>query len=369
MKLYNPTKVYFENECLAKYGHEIAGKRVLILTGRASSKRNHSLQDVVDNLDVGAEVALFDEVESDPSIETVVRAARENRGFAPDVCIGIGGGSAIDAAKAVAVLLANDEGADVEHLFYAERNAAYLPVMAVPTTCGTGSEATPFSVLTDAAQGTKRTLLTWVYPQISFVDYKYLRTIPYRECVSTCLDALSHLVESYLSAWSTEYNRFYSTEGLRLFGEYKGFIAGPERFEAVDDAIREKMMAASMFGGFAITANGSSLPHGLARTITHAMGISHGRSVTMFLPGYLRSFEEQEGVGAVLRLLGFESIDELEDYLYAIVGCVRVPEGAWRDSMRQMLANTRKLSTFPYDATEDVFMRYEGKLFQIDREA
>lgn len=365
MKFYHPTKVYFENECVRKYGCEIGGSRVLVLTGRHSSKQNHALEDVIAGIGSGVETYIFDEVESDPSIKTVIRAAEENRNRGIEVCVGVGGGSAIDAAKAVAVLLANDANADIEKLFFKDRNASYLPVVAVPTTCGTGSEVTPFSVLTDSDSNMKRTIFSQLYPQLALVDPKYLKTISYRECVSTCADALSHLIEAFLTSRANAYNRIYSLAGLRLFREFKTSIADLDHFEAVDDTVREKMMACAMFGGYAIAANGSGIPHGLANTITHSLQISHGRSVILFIPGFLRNFQDQANVSVILQALGFDCVDELEDFLYSILGCVRVPRTIWENEIEKMLSNSHKLSSYPYEMTREILESYPGKLFSV----
>ena len=364
MKLYNPTKVYFEKDCAVNHGREITGRHILILTGRNSAKANHSLDDVLAGIGPGVEVSVFDEVESDPTIETVVRAAAQNRAAGIDFCVGVGGGSAIDAAKAVAVLLANEENADLEKLFYADRNAVHLPIAAVPTTCGTGSEVTPFSVLTDSAQGTKRTIFSQLYPQLALIDPRYLETIPYRTCVSTCVDALAHLIEAYMTTRANNFNRFYSITGLRLFREFKDFLKGPEYFERIDDAVREKMMACAMFGGYAIATNGSGLPHGLANSITHELQLAHGRSVILFIPGFLRYYQDQTVVAEILKLLGYQCVDELEDDLYAILGCVPVPEDLWNREIDKMLSNAHKLSSYPFQMTEDILRRYPGKLFR-----
>lgn len=365
MKLYNPTKVYFESECVRKHGQEIAGKHALILTGRNSSKTNGALDDVIGSFGAGAKITVFDKVESDPSIPTVIKAAEENRDAGVDICIGVGGGSAIDAAKAVSVLLANDRNAEIEKLFYQDRNAAQLPVVAVPTTCGTGSEVTPFSVLTDPGQNTKRTIFSQLYPQLALVDHKYLKTIPYEECVSTCVDALAHLIEAFLSARANGYNRFYSLTGMRLFGEFKDYISDIYKFENIDDDVREKMMACAMFGGYAIAANGSGIPHGLANSISHALGLSHGRSVILFIPGFLRNFQNCEDVSEVLKVLGFCSVEELEDFLYSILGSAAVPKTLWTDEVEKMLSNAHKLSSYPYEMTKEILERYPGQLFHV----
>lgn len=366
MKLYNPTKVYFEDNCVTRHISEVPAKRFLILTGKHSSKINHSLADVKAGLGSDAEVVIFDEVESDPSIATVVKAAQQYRSFKPEVCIGVGGGSAIDAAKAVALVLANDEDADIETLFYAERNAAFLPVIAVPTTCGTGSEVTPFSVLTDTGKNTKRTIFSQLYPQLALIDPVYLQTISYRECVSTCVDALSHLIEAFLSTRANPYNRFYSETGLQLFNACRSSIASEAEFHAIDGAAREKLMACALLGGYAIAANGTSIPHGLANTISHALALTHGRTVILFIPGYLRNYQDKELVSRILQLLGFNDLDEMEEFLYGMLGSVQIPGQLWHSEVGKMLSNAHKLSSYPYEMTKGILESYPGKLFCVE---
>lgn len=364
MRLHNPTKVYFEKDCVAKYGGEIKGKHILVLTGKRSSRENGSLDDVMAVIGNGAKISVFDEVEPDPTVVTVMRAADRYRGTGVDMCIGVGGGSAIDAAKAVAVLLADDGSTEIERLFFVDRKASHLPIAAVPTTCGTGSEVTPFSVLTDTERNTKRTIFTQLYPQLALLDCRYLRTIPYQECVSTSVDALAHLIEAFLSSRANRYNRFYSVTGLGLFREIKDCISSPDQFNRIEDSVREKLMACAMFGGYAIAANGSGIPHGLANSITHALKISHGRSVILFIPGFLRNFQNRADVAQIMEILGFADVDEFEDYLYRLLGCVQMPGKLWNDEMEKMLSNVHKLSSYPYEMTGEILRRYPGKLFQ-----
>ena len=195
MKIYNPTTVFLENDAVKKYLSTIPYSNVLILTNNASSRLNHSLDDVMSVL-ADKSVTLFDEVESNPSISTVLKVTRMVRNKNIDACIGIGGGSSIDAAKAVSLLLCYPDDADIEELFYRERNAKHLPIIAIPTTCGTGSEVTPFSVLTDDRIGSKRTIFSQLYPELALIDQKYIKTLPYKVCLSTAVDAL--LIDGHL---------------------------------------------------------------------------------------------------------------------------------------------------------------------------
>ena len=364
MKIYNPTTVFLENDAVKKYLSTIPYSNVLILTNNASSRLNHSLDDVMSVL-ADKSVTLFDEVESNPSISTVLKVTRMVRNKNIDACIGIGGGSSIDAAKAVSLLLCYPDDADIEELFYRERNAKHLPIIAIPTTCGTGSEVTPFSVLTDDRIGSKRTIFSQLYPELALIDQKYIKTLPYKVCLSTAVDALSHLIEASLSSRANVYNCYYSHEGLKLFSDIKESLISEKKYSIITDEVREKMMAMALFGGYAIASNGSSIPHGLANTITHELNIPHGKSVILFIPGYLRNYQNQDTVSNILKLAGFESVTELEDYLFNVVGCVKVPKQLWENEIDKMMSNTHKLSSYPFEMTADILRKYPSKIFAI----
>ncbi len=155
MKLYMPTKVYNEKGCVRQHSQELAalGTKALLVTGKHSSRVNGSLQDVKDALNrEQVPYVVFDGIEENPSVETVMRATALGLSEKVDFVIGIGGGSPMDASKAIALMIANPEKkAD----FLYETDAAVkqaankaLPVAAVPTTAGTGSEVTPYAILT-----------------------------------------------------------------------------------------------------------------------------------------------------------------------------------------------------------------------------
>ena len=156
MNFYMPTKVYNEKDCVRRHSQELAalGSRALIVTGRHSSRMNGSLQDVEEALlREKIPYAVFDEIEENPSVDTVMRARTVGISEKADFVIGVGGGSPMDAAKAVALMIANPER-DARLLYEAQKSSSQepvcpaLPVAAVPTTAGTGSEVTPYAILT-----------------------------------------------------------------------------------------------------------------------------------------------------------------------------------------------------------------------------
>ena len=365
MKIYNPVKVFFEEDCILKYANEIPGHNILVLTGRNSSKANGSLDDLVKALG-DRNVLVYNEINANPSLTSVIQIADKFRDSSIDVCIGLGGGSSIDAAKAVSILLSYEKGIDVESLFFKERNAKHLPIVAIPTTCGSGSEVTPYSVLTDDRVCSKRTIFSQLYPLLSFVDYKYLGTIPYKEFVATSLDALCHLVESSLSTRANELSRFYSEKGLCLFNNVKEYIESPSNFAMIDDHVREISMAISLLGGFSIALNGTSLPHGLANTIPYELKIPHGISVVIFLPGYLKNYKDKKLVNRLLNISGFGDLDRFEEYLFSIIGPTQVSQTMWEEIVSSMLDNPHKLSSYPYEMNKEVLNEYKSKLLVIN---
>ena len=164
----NPRDLYF-GEGARHEVKNLKGKKAIIVSGGSSMRRGGFLQDVEADLkEAGMEVKLFEGVESDPSIETVMKGAAAMRDFEPDWIVAIGGGSPMDAAKAIALLCTDD--LDDERLFK-EPYKKPLPIVAVPTTAGTGSEVTKVSVLTNVHAGTKQSINTpFIFPVYAFAD-------------------------------------------------------------------------------------------------------------------------------------------------------------------------------------------------------
>ena len=149
MNFYMPTKVYHEREAVENHRGEMAllGKRALIVTGRHSSRENGALQDVTEALEqTNTAYLLYDKVGENPTVESVMEAALLGRREGADFVIGVGGGSPMDAAKAIALMIQNRDSS--EEVLYQAVSLRALPVVAVPTTCGTGSEVTPYAILT-----------------------------------------------------------------------------------------------------------------------------------------------------------------------------------------------------------------------------
>lgn len=355
-----PTKVFFEQDSVKNHAEELKklGTKAMIVTGKHSSRINGSLSDVEAALKQnGQDYVIFDEIEENPSVETVAKAASAAVEAEVNFFVAVGGGSPMDASKAISLLAKNPDAIpDAEERLYAAAPMAAYPVAAVPTTSGTGSEVTQYAILTLHKSHTKKSIAHKLFADVAFIDYSYLKTSSYGGLVSTCVDALAHLIESYLNTNADVCNRMYSMEGLRLWGRTKeALLRGGD---ALTDAVYENFMHASMVAGIAIAHTGTSLPHGLSYPVTYEMGIPHGKAVGFFLPGFLREYEDQTEVSAVLALLGFASVEEFADYLKKLIGEPSIPEELWSLDRRAILSNPAKLKNYPFVMNEEILKNY-----------
>lgn len=348
MQLYMPTKIYSEKDCVIAHGKELQalGTKAMIVAGKTSAVKTGALADVLQALGQTPYV-LFDQIEENPSIETVLQAQKIAVAEKADFFIGIGGGSAMDAAKAIALLAKNwPKG---EEILYDPAVLPYYPVACVPTTCGTGSEATPYAILTIHKKQTKKSISHRIYPALSLMDDKYLRFMPRHILVNTCVDALAHLLESYLNTNTNDLNRVYSREGLLLWGTFRDRLL---RGDVTEEDYRN-MLHASMLAGFAITHTGTSLPHGLSYAVTYTLGVPHGRAVGIFLGGYVDGYGDAAQAKDAVALLGFGSTAAFREYLVALLGKTEIPEDLLRAAARMILADPGKLKNYPFPVTEE----------------
>ena len=384
MKLFMPTKVYSEKNCVENHSRELAalGTKALVVTGKHSSRINGSLEDVTKALErENIPYMVYDEIEENPSVETVMKAASLGITEGTDFVIGVGGGSPMDASKAIALMIANPE--HDERLLYTRTQVSpdgpvypALPVAEIPTTAGTGSEVTPYAILTrnvlpdivlttipeaDAQAAfshlekkTKQSISHSVFPALALVDVSYLQTVSRSGCINTAVDTLAHLIESHLNANSTEYSRIYSEMGLRTWARIKDKLL---RYE-IGEEERQALMRACTLGGMAIAHTGTSLPHGLSYPVTCEMGLPHGKAVGIFLPGFIRNYGNQEEAMKVLSLLDFGGEQTFSEYIRQLLGEVSIAEDLWERTMDELLANPAKLKNYPFMIDKEKLQRF-----------
>ncbi|MEY8391872.1 iron-containing alcohol dehydrogenase [Lachnospiraceae bacterium] len=355
MQIYMPTNIYSERNCVRNHKRELAslGKKALLVTGKHSSRRNGSLEDVETALqEEKVPFVLFDGIEENPSVETVMRAAELGREEQVDFVVGIGGGSPMDAAKAIALMIANPQ--EDERILFAPKELQALPTAAVPTTAGTGSEVTPYAILTLHSHKTKQSISHKIYPRLALIDSRYLKTADQETLINTAVDALSHVLESYLNTNANSYNRMYSEKGLSLFAELREELMMCRRQNGnpaavLSDQAFERLMQFAVTAGMAITHTGTSIPHGLSYPLTYEMQVPHGKAAGIFLPGFLASYQRKEEVLSVLKRMGFASLEAFTAYLDELLGKVEIPEGLWIEDVKAVLSNQAKLKNYPFE--------------------
>ncbi|MCX8183174.1 MAG: iron-containing alcohol dehydrogenase [Crenarchaeota archaeon] len=299
------TRIVFGRGSLNRLGSEAAklGDRCLLVTGRSFARRSGYLNTVVEILEEsGLKITVFDKVEPNPSIETVYKGFEEGWETNCNLVVALGGGSAIDAAKGIAFLLKSR--ARLEESLAPNEVGEALPIVAVPTTCGTGSEVTRYAVLTSVGRRRKEVLLgDPLTPSVAIADANLLNSLSRELVTYTGFDALSHAIEAFLSKESTPLSDFFSLEAVQII--LRSIV------EAVEGAAeaRENMLYASMLAGIAINCAGTVAVHGMGYYLTNYHGVHHGLANGVLLPHVLR-FELQRSLSrledAAMRL-GFEN--------------------------------------------------------------
>lgn len=352
MYFYLPTKIYSERDCVKKYASQwtALGKKALIITGK-SSAQNGALADVTEALKAAqVDYCIYDETEENPSIETVMKVRDYGLEEQVEFVIGIGGGSPMDAAKAIALMIAQkDKDAD---FLYLKGDDRALPVVEVPTTCGTGSEATPYAILTIHAQRIKSSLPHRIYPAYALVDGKYLMSAGRNILVNTAVDALGHFIESYINVNATDYSRMICEYGMKVWSGAKNVLIGA----AVTEKDCDRLMTASTLAGMAIAHTGTALPHGLSYYLTYECKIAHGKAVGYFLPGYLaqaRPMVRRE----VLGLIGFPEVQYFVSFIHKLIGPMKVEEAVITKAVEGLMSNEAKLKNVPYQVTEEILYK------------
>ena len=328
---YMPTKVVFGHNVVREAGANLAlGKKALIVTGSTSAKRSGALDDVLAVLTT--EYVLFDQVENNPSVETVVKGGRLAQEEGCDFVIAIGGGSPLDAAKVIAILAVN--GGNPLDFYTAGWEKRALPLVAIPTTAGTGSEVTQYAVLTVAEEETKKGLGgPDLFPQVAYIDPKYTSSLTLEVTIDTAVDALSHLVEGYLSKRATEASDLVSLQGIALWGTVKEDLLQYE----ITDKTRETLLLASTLGGVTIAQTGTTLVHALGYPLTYYHAFPHGRANAVLMTEYLRFTEKvaPDRVATILELLDLPSIDAfgalLDTLFVEYVGTLTLSEQILQD--------------------------------------
>ncbi len=284
-----PRDLYFEKGSIEKL-KSLEGNRAIVVTGGASMRKFGFLDKVISYLEEAKIlVNLIEGVEADPSVETVLSGANVMKSFKPDWIVAIGGGSAIDAAKAMWIFYEHPHLVfdDIKDPFTIAKLRNKAKFVAIPSTSGTATEVTAFSVITDYKTGNKYPLADYnITPDIAIVDPDLAQTMPKKLTAHTGMDALTHGIEAYVATLHSTFTDPLAIEAIdivknNLFNSYNG-----------DKKARENMHYGQCLAGMAFSNALLGITHSMAHKSGAVFGIPHGCANAIYLP-YVINFNRK----------------------------------------------------------------------------
>lgn len=286
---YMPAQVFGGKDAVSEHADCFSafGKRALLVTGGKSAKLCGALSDVQTVLRKQCiEYTVFDGVQPNPAAADCCFAGKSAREFGAEFIVGIGGGSALDSAKAIAVYAANETlSAEDIYTYNGKYTHVPLPLILIGTTAGTGSEVTGVSVLT-RENGRKQSVSGKdFYAKVAFADPKYTYSAPYAVTLTTALDAFAHAVEGWFSNRLDGMAKLFAKQALPpLWHALQYFYANGKN---PDEAMRDELYYASLYAGMELNTCGAGFPHGMGYALTEDFALPHGRACAAFMPSYV----------------------------------------------------------------------------------
>jgi acetaldehyde dehydrogenase/alcohol dehydrogenase len=334
-----PAKIYFEPNSI-EYLHQMKEmKKALIVTDRSLVELGF-VQKIIDQLQLRTpEVPyqLFCDVEPDPSIQTVKKGVALMKSFEPDTIIALGGGSAMDAAKGIWLFYEHPEVNfdDLKQKFMDIRKRAFqypelghkAHLVCIPTTSGTGSEVTPFAVLTDSEEHKKYPLTDYsLTPTVAIIDPEFVMTLPKSIVADTGMDVLTHATEAYVSTLASDYTDALAIQAIKMVFKY---LVRSYKNGSSDPEAREKMHNASTLAGMAFANAFLGMNHSMAHKIGGEFHVPHGRANAILLPFTVRYNGQKPQKLSTWPKYNYYRADERYAELARILGlpCSTIEEG------------------------------------------
>lgn len=286
---YIPTRMLSGKGCVKQEGKRLLalGKKCLIVTGASSAKKSGAFDDVIAVLNEQCiAYTVYDQICQNPTVASCIEAGRIAANEGAQFIVGIGGGSPLDAAKAIAVIAANPTYEQTQ-LYSLQWENKPLPIVAIGTTAGTGSEVTPVSVLTTPNGLKKSFRADSLFPTLSFGDPSYTLSMPDCFTRSTAADAMAHALESYFNRTANAASMLFAAGCVKtLIAPLSKLAKDGTESLTYDD--REDIYNASIYAGMAISITGTALPHAVGYFLSERHGVAHGTACAIFLPTFLR---------------------------------------------------------------------------------
>ena len=290
-----PSKIYFEKNSLLYLEKMENVERVMIVCDPGMVQFGYAdrVREVLARRKNNVKIEIFSDVEPNPSTNTVYAGTKVMVDFEPDTIIALGGGSAMDAAKGMWMFYehpdtsffgAKQKFLDIRKRTYKIDKPVKTQFVCIPTTSGTGSEVTPFAVITDSETHVKYPLADYALtPDVAIVDSQFVLSVPAAVTADTGMDVLTHAIESYVSVMASDYTRGLSLQAIKIVFDYL-----QRSVEVGDLESREKMHNASTMAGMAFANAFLGISHSIAHKIGGEYGISHGRTNAILLPHIIR---------------------------------------------------------------------------------
>lgn len=306
-KYYMPTQISFgEGSLNGLKDLPRAGEKILLVIGQNFLRRNGWLKIILKLLD-GHKVIIYDGVAANPDIQSISKGLSLTKKHRISLVIGVGGGSVLDCAKAIAVLT-NKKG---DICSYLDKKLTIsrpgLKYIAIPTTAGSSSEVTPYSVITVPKRGLKVTLAhKYMYPSLAIIDPSFLNTLSPGQIANPGIDVLCHAIESYWNINHNPISDIFALKAIRLIFENL-----PKFYKNQDSAaLRMKMAQASLFAGLAFSNTRTTACHSISYPLTTIFGVSHGQACAVTLSEMLlyNARDARERVNNITNIIGTKSL-------------------------------------------------------------
>ena len=367
---YMPTKIIKGEGCVLDSPNLlILGKKAFIVTGKHSGALSGALDDVKSVLENNKiPYHVYDKIENNPEISDMAEGGRMCREFGADFIVAIGGGSPLDAAKAISVYCTNEPRACSDFTLYDIFSGQFkndpLPMCAIPTTAGTGSEVTPYSILTLHKEQTKRSFSSpLVFYKAAFLDPKYTANLPLQITRNTAVDAMCHLLEGYTNKKSSNLTDYMAIEGLRLIGECKnGLLTGEISMEE-----RDKLLYASCLGGIVISQTGTTVVHSMGYALTYFHDIPHGMANGYLIYEYLKRVNDvmPDKVKAILSALGIADLDNFKENVAKIMPRTNIFTTEELESYVETSIMAKNVALCPFPVDKEIELEiYKNALLQ-----